>query len=58
MLSEHEENSVPFWDDIADIWKKRGHDRDRPDEFNKRLNNLIEKSASGKQFGYHIEDLY
>jgi uncharacterized protein YdeI (YjbR/CyaY-like superfamily) len=32
--------------------------RDRPDEFNKRLNNLIEKSASGKQFGYHIEDLY
>jgi len=32
--------------------------RDRPSEFMKRLNNLVEKSANGKQFGYHIEDLY
>ena len=32
--------------------------RDRPGEFTKRLNNLVEKSANGKQFGYHIEDLY
>ena len=32
--------------------------RDRPVEFEKRLRSLIQKSASGKQFGYHIEDLY
>lgn len=32
--------------------------RQRPGEFEKRLNNLIHKSASGQQFGYHIEDFY
>lgn len=26
--------------------------RDRPDEFNKRLNNFIEKTANNKQFGF------
>jgi uncharacterized protein YdeI (YjbR/CyaY-like superfamily) len=32
--------------------------RDRPGEFEKRLNNLIQKSANCQQFGYHIEDFY
>ena len=32
--------------------------RNRPGEFEKRLRNLIEQSARGRQFGYHIEDLY
>lgn len=32
--------------------------RDRGEEFDKRLNNLIEKSAAGMQFGYGIEDYY
>jgi uncharacterized protein YdeI (YjbR/CyaY-like superfamily) len=32
--------------------------RDRPEVFEMRLNNLVQKSASGKQFGYHIEDFY
>jgi uncharacterized protein YdeI (YjbR/CyaY-like superfamily) len=32
--------------------------RDRPGEFEKRLISLVQKSASGKQFGYHIEDFY
>ena len=32
--------------------------RDRPGEFEKRLDHLVEKSANGKQFGYNIEDLY
>jgi uncharacterized protein YdeI (YjbR/CyaY-like superfamily) len=32
--------------------------RDRGEEFQKRLNNLVEKSAAGKQFGYGIEDYY
>lgn len=32
--------------------------RDRGGDFEKRLNNLIEKSAAGKQFGYGIEDYY
>lgn len=32
--------------------------RDRPEVFEKRLSNLVKKSASGKQFGYHIEDFY
>ena len=32
--------------------------RDRPEVFEKRLNSLLQKSASGKQFGYHIEDFY
>ncbi len=34
------------------------HARGRPDEFEKRLNTLIEKSAQGKQFGYGIEDYF
>jgi uncharacterized protein YdeI (YjbR/CyaY-like superfamily) len=34
------------------------HARDRPGEFEKRLHNLIKKSAGGKQFGYFIEYLY
>jgi uncharacterized protein YdeI (YjbR/CyaY-like superfamily) len=34
------------------------HARDRPGEFEKRLDNLIKKSAGGKQFGYFIENLY
>jgi uncharacterized protein YdeI (YjbR/CyaY-like superfamily) len=32
--------------------------RKRPGEFKKRLDNLIDKSAKGKQFGYGIEDYY
>jgi uncharacterized protein YdeI (YjbR/CyaY-like superfamily) len=32
--------------------------RDRPGEFEKRLSSLVQKSAGGKQFGYHIEDFY
>ena len=32
--------------------------RQRPGEFENRLNNLIQKSANGQQFGYHIEDFY
>lgn len=32
--------------------------RDRPAEFKKRLDNLVDKSAKGKQFGYGIEDYY
>jgi len=32
--------------------------RNRPGEFEKRLNHLVEKSANNKHFGYHIEDLY
>jgi uncharacterized protein YdeI (YjbR/CyaY-like superfamily) len=32
--------------------------RNRSGEFEKRLDNLIEKSAQGKQFGYHIEKFY
>lgn len=32
--------------------------RERPVDFKKRLDNLIEKSAKGKQFGYGIEDYY
>ena len=34
------------------------HARNRPGEFDKRLDNLIEKSARGKQFGYFIENFY
>lgn len=32
--------------------------RNRPDEFEKRLNNLIKKTEQDKQFGYGIEDFY
>lgn len=32
--------------------------RARPDEFEKRLHHLVEKSAQKKQFGYGIEDYY
>ena len=32
--------------------------REHPDEFNKRLQNLIKKSANRKQFGYGIETYY
>ena len=32
--------------------------RNRPREFDKRLSNLVAKSADRKQFGYHIGDLY
>jgi uncharacterized protein YdeI (YjbR/CyaY-like superfamily) len=32
--------------------------RNRPEEFGRRLENLISKSASRKQFGYGIEDYY
>lgn len=32
--------------------------RMRPADFKKRLDNLIEKSAKGKQFGYGIEEYY
>lgn len=32
--------------------------RDRPEEFKKRLNNLLTKTAKGKQFGFGIEDYY
>jgi uncharacterized protein YdeI (YjbR/CyaY-like superfamily) len=32
--------------------------RGRPGEFEKRLNNLVQKSANGQQFGYHIENFY
>jgi uncharacterized protein YdeI (YjbR/CyaY-like superfamily) len=32
--------------------------RKRPGEFSKRLDHLIAMCASGKQFGYHIEDCY
>ena len=32
--------------------------RVRPEEFEKRLKRLVEKSAQGKQFGYGIEDYY
>lgn len=34
------------------------HARKRPDEFEKRLSNLVEKSAGGKQFGYGIEGYF
>jgi uncharacterized protein YdeI (YjbR/CyaY-like superfamily) len=34
------------------------HARNRPGEFDKRLDNLVEKSARGKQFGYFIENFY
>lgn len=32
--------------------------RDRPDEFRKRLDNLLRKNVQGKQFGYGIESYY
>ena len=32
--------------------------RDRPEEFKKRLKNLITKTERGKQFGFGIEDYY
>lgn len=32
--------------------------RKRPEEFEKRLNNLLEKTARGKQFGFGIDDFY
>lgn len=32
--------------------------RNRPGEFEKRLNNLIEKTAQNKQFGFGIEEFY
>ena len=32
--------------------------RNRPDEFEKRLNNLIKKTEQGKQFGFGIESYY
>jgi hypothetical protein len=32
--------------------------RDRPEEFEKRLGNLIRKSEQGKQFGFGIESYY
>lgn len=32
--------------------------RNRPGEFEKRLANLVKKTAEGKQFGYGIEDFY
>ena len=32
--------------------------RKRPAEFKKRLDNLIDMSAKGKQFGYGIENYY
>jgi uncharacterized protein YdeI (YjbR/CyaY-like superfamily) len=32
--------------------------RRRPGEFEKRLANLVKKTAEGKQFGYGIEDFY
>jgi uncharacterized protein YdeI (YjbR/CyaY-like superfamily) len=32
--------------------------RKRPGEFEKRLNNLIQKTAQNKQFGFGIEDCY
>lgn len=32
--------------------------RNRPGEFEKRLDNLIRKTAQGKQFGYGIEEYY
>jgi uncharacterized protein YdeI (YjbR/CyaY-like superfamily) len=32
--------------------------RDRPEEFEKRLQNLIRKSEQGKQFGFGIESFY
>lgn len=32
--------------------------RGRSEEYNKRLNNLIERSAQGKQFGYGIEEYF
>jgi uncharacterized protein YdeI (YjbR/CyaY-like superfamily) len=32
--------------------------RDRPGEFEKRLENLVRKSAQGKQFGFGIESYY
>ncbi|MEM6646880.1 MAG: YdeI/OmpD-associated family protein [Bacteroidota bacterium] len=34
------------------------HARKRPGEFEKRLNNLVAKSAQQKQFGYGIEDYF
>ena len=34
------------------------HARKRPDEFEKRLANLVRKSAEGVQFGFGIEDYY
>ena len=32
--------------------------RGRPAEFEKRLTNLVQKSANGQQFGYQIKDFY
>lgn len=32
--------------------------RSRPDEFEKRLRNLVSKTAQGKRFGYGIEDFF
>ncbi len=34
------------------------HARPRPEEFERRLRNLVDKCARGKQFGYGIEDYY
>jgi len=34
------------------------HARNRSGEFDKRLDNLVEKSARGKPFGYFIENFY
>jgi hypothetical protein len=32
--------------------------RERPEEFEKRLNNFIQKTEQDKQFGYGIEEFY
>lgn len=34
------------------------HVRERPGEFEKRLDHLVQKSAEGKQFGYGIDDYF
>lgn len=34
------------------------HARDRGEEFDKRLRVLVERTARGRQFGYHIEEFY
>ncbi len=35
-----------------------GARRKKPEEFEKRLSNLVKKTAEGKQFGFGIEDYY
>jgi uncharacterized protein YdeI (YjbR/CyaY-like superfamily) len=53
---EHFDSTSPSYQRIRAAYVEAA--RDRPGEFEKRLNNLVQKSVNGRQFGYHIEDFY